>query len=42
MVDFCRGYAYIVFVKNLLGEEKADAHMGLKKVIDQQIPSTCK
>jgi CubicO group peptidase (beta-lactamase class C family) len=41
MVDFCRGYAYIVFVKNLLGEEKADAHIGLKKVIDEQIPSTC-
>jgi CubicO group peptidase (beta-lactamase class C family) len=41
MVDFCRGYAYIVFVKNLLGEERADAHMGLKKVIDQQMPSTC-
>lgn len=42
MVDFCRGYAYIVFVKNLLGEERADAHLGLKKVIDEQIPSTCK
>ena len=41
MVDFCRGYAYIVFVKNLLGEEKADAHMGLKKVIDEMMPSTC-
>ncbi|NOT52430.1 MAG: beta-lactamase family protein, partial [Chitinophagaceae bacterium] len=27
MVDFCRGYAYIVFVKNLLGEERADAHI---------------
>jgi CubicO group peptidase (beta-lactamase class C family) len=42
MVDFCRGYAYIVFVKNLLGEERADAHMGLKKVIDEQMPSTCR
>jgi len=42
MVDFCRGYAYIVFVKNLLGEEKADAHMALKKVIDEQMPSTCR
>jgi len=41
MVDFCRGYAYIVFVKNLLGEEKADAHMALKKVIDETMPSTC-
>ena len=42
MVDFCRGYAYIVFVKNLLGEERADAHIALKKVIDEQFPSTCK
>jgi CubicO group peptidase (beta-lactamase class C family) len=42
MIDFCRGYAYIVLVKNLLGEERADAHMELKKVIDKQIPSACK
>jgi hypothetical protein len=41
-VDFCRGYAYIVFVKNLLGEERADAEIEIKKVIDKQIPSTCK
>ncbi|HKZ66432.1 MAG TPA: serine hydrolase domain-containing protein, partial [Chitinophagaceae bacterium] len=24
MIDFCRGYAYLVFVKNLLGEERAE------------------
>ncbi|HLG41710.1 MAG TPA: serine hydrolase domain-containing protein, partial [Chitinophagaceae bacterium] len=41
MVDFCRGYAYLVFVKNLLGEERTDAHMALKKVIDEQISSSC-
>jgi CubicO group peptidase (beta-lactamase class C family) len=41
MVDFCRGYAYIVFVKNLLGEERADAHMALKKIIDKQVTSSC-
>ncbi len=41
MIDFCRGYAYIVFVKNLLGEERADAHIALKKIIDKQIPSSC-
>jgi CubicO group peptidase (beta-lactamase class C family) len=34
MVDFSRGYACIFFVKNLLGEERADAYMGIKKVID--------
>jgi CubicO group peptidase (beta-lactamase class C family) len=42
MIDFCRGYAYIVFVKNLLGEERAEAHIQLKKIIDNQITSTCK
>jgi hypothetical protein len=42
MIDFCRGYAYIVFVKNLLGEERAIAHRELKKIIDKQIPSSCR
>jgi CubicO group peptidase (beta-lactamase class C family) len=37
MIDFCRGYAYIVFVKNFLGEERADAHIEIKKVIDKQV-----
>jgi CubicO group peptidase (beta-lactamase class C family) len=41
MIDFCRGYAYIVFVKNLLGEERADAHQQLKKTVDQQIQPVC-
>ena len=42
MIDLCRGYAYLVFVKNLLGEERAGAHLELKRIIDEQIPSTCK
>jgi CubicO group peptidase (beta-lactamase class C family) len=42
MIDYCRGYAYIVFVKNLLGEERADVHRDLKKIIDKQIISTCR
>lgn len=41
MVDFCRGYAYILFVKNLLGEERADAHLEIKKVIDEQMKKAC-
>lgn len=36
LVDFSRGYACIFFVKSLLGEQKADAYLKLKKVIDQQ------
>jgi CubicO group peptidase (beta-lactamase class C family) len=42
MIDYCRGYAYIVFVKNLLGEERADAHRQLKKIVDEQLTSVCK
>ncbi len=42
MIDFCRGYAYILFVKNFLGEERADAHLEIKKVIDEQMKSECK
>ena len=42
MIDFCRGYAYIVFVKSLLGEERAGVHLEIKKLIDKQTPSVCK
>lgn len=42
MVDYCRGYAYILFVKNLLGDERADAHLEIKKVIDEQMKSVCR
>jgi hypothetical protein len=31
-----------VFVKNLLGEERAEAHKQLKEIIDQQITANCK
>lgn len=41
MIDFCRGYAYIVFVKNLLGDERAEVHKEIKKIIDKQIESVC-
>ncbi len=41
MVDYCRGYSYLIFCKNLLGEEKADAYLQLKSVIDEQMKSTC-
>lgn len=42
MIDYCRGYAYIVFVKNLLGEERANVHEQLKKIIDRQLISSCR
>jgi CubicO group peptidase (beta-lactamase class C family) len=42
MIDFCRGYAYILFAKNYLGDERANAHMEIKRVIDEQIKGECK
>lgn len=42
MIDYCRGYAYLVFVKNYLGEERANTHRELKKIVDLQIPDHCK
>ena len=42
MIDYCRGYAYLFFVKDLLSEDKADAQMEIKAVIDEKFPSTCK
>lgn len=41
MIDLCRGYAYLVFVKNFLGEERAEVHLELKGLVDEQIKSTC-
>jgi len=41
MIDFCRGYAYILFVKNYLGDERASAHLQIKQMIDEQIKGEC-
>jgi len=42
MIDYCRGYAYLFFVKSLLSEDRADAQMEIKAVIDEKFPSVCK
>jgi CubicO group peptidase (beta-lactamase class C family) len=42
MIDVCRGYAYILFVKNFLGEERANAHLEIKEVIDEAMKKECK
>jgi len=41
LVDYCRGYAYLFFVKNLLSEQKADEQVEIKKVIDEKFGSSC-
>ncbi|MGK2862521.1 MAG: serine hydrolase domain-containing protein [Chitinophagaceae bacterium] len=42
MINLCAGYAYLVFVKNLLGEERAATHLELKTIVDAQIKQPCK
>lgn len=42
MVDFCHDYVAIFFVKDLLGEQKADSYMTIKKVIDSYFKNDCK
>lgn len=43
MVDWCRGYAAIFFVKTLLsGEQKKDVYMQMKDAIDEKVPKKCK
>ncbi len=42
MVDYCRGYTAIFFVKNFLGEQKADVYLEMKKLIDEHFKSNCK
>ncbi len=37
LVDFCRGYAFIIFVKNFLGEQRAETDKEIKSIIDKQI-----
>jgi CubicO group peptidase (beta-lactamase class C family) len=41
MVDYCSGYAYIFFVKRLLSEDRADAQMEIKKILDEKFSNTC-
>jgi CubicO group peptidase (beta-lactamase class C family) len=42
VVDYCRGYAYLVLVKTLLDEDKAAANNQIKEAIDRVFASTCK
>jgi CubicO group peptidase (beta-lactamase class C family) len=42
IVDNCRGYACIFFVKTLLNEQKKEVYVSLKEAIDRQIPGNCR
>ena len=41
MIDYCHGYAYLFFVKSLLGEDRADAQIEIKHVIDEHFKDNC-
>jgi CubicO group peptidase (beta-lactamase class C family) len=41
MIDYCRKYAYLVFVKSLLSEQKAEVHKQLKTIVDTGMPGAC-
>jgi CubicO group peptidase (beta-lactamase class C family) len=41
MIDLCRGYVYIVLVKNILSEERASVHKEMKDLIDRQLTNVC-
>ncbi|AXY75248.1 class A beta-lactamase-related serine hydrolase [Paraflavitalea soli] len=36
-VDKCRGYAAIIFVKTILGEQKKDFYLQFKEAVDEQV-----
>ena len=42
LVDYCRGYAMLIFAKTLLNEQKKDVYDALKQAVDSQISSNCK
>lgn len=42
MIDYCRGYAYLFFVKSLLSEQGAEEQMEIKGIIDEKFADRCK
>ncbi|HEY2722627.1 MAG TPA: serine hydrolase domain-containing protein [Chitinophagaceae bacterium] len=42
LIDYCRGYVYLFFVKNLLSEEKADQQIDIIKTLDEKFSNNCK
>jgi CubicO group peptidase (beta-lactamase class C family) len=41
LIDWCRGYVFIVMVKDKLGEQKKEPYVDIKSVIDEKQPSKC-
>ncbi len=42
MINYCRGYAYLLLVKTPISEEKANELAGLVNIVNHQIQTTCR
>ncbi|MDB5196146.1 MAG: hypothetical protein JWP88_516 [Flaviaesturariibacter sp.] len=42
VVDFCRGYAFVYFLKELNDDKKAEAYADIKEVLDSRMQPHCK
>lgn len=41
VADLCRQYAFVVFTKEIAGEQKRDVYMNLKEIIDEGMGAAC-
>jgi Beta-lactamase class C and other penicillin binding proteins len=42
VIDYCKGYACLIFIKSLLSEQKADIYNQMKAAVDEKLQSKCK
>jgi hypothetical protein len=42
MVDWCRGYAFLVVTKDPSGEQKKEPYVDLKQALDEKFASKCR
>lgn len=41
MIDFCRGYAFLLFTKGELNEERKDLCMSIRSLLEDNFPAKC-
>ena len=41
VIDFCRGYAFIILYKELSADQKANAYNDVKGLLDEKFTSKC-
>ena len=42
VVDFCRGYAFVYFLKDLTDDQKVNAYSEIKEILNSGYPSSCR